>query len=180
MSEETLFPADEKTPGQTQSRRAYEVIHEELSKFAWWQDYLWARQRGWDWRKAILIAWGASPLQNRQPATQDALAKEVLGLASDRMFATWRQRYPQLDHEIAYLQAAPLLRHRRDIYEALVKSAIAPNPQNHPDRKLALELLGDYVPKSRQQSVGADDGPIETKTTIEIVYAEPDDSLDSA
>ncbi len=45
------------------------------------------------------------------------------------------------------MQAAPLLRHRRDILDALIVSATDPDPKSHPDRKLALEMLGDYKPR---------------------------------
>lgn len=150
MSDEsTLFPANPDVPGQKQSRRAYHELLAALSEYDWWQDYLELVTRGWDWRKAVYIAWEASPVQGRQPATQSDLATQVLGLASDRVIRTWRERHPDMQTEIVRMQAAPLLKHRRDIYNALVTVATAPDPKAHSDRKLALEMLGDYRPRAQ-------------------------------
>lgn len=169
MNDDTLFPAGETTPGQAESRRAYKAIAEQLKEHTWWQDYLWLREQGWDWRKAVYIAWAASPVKERTPVTQEELATQILGLGSDRVIATWRKR-EAIDDTVAVMQAAPLLRHRRDIYEALVKVAVDPDPKAHADRKLALELLGDYKPKSQVETTGKDGGPLEGETTIRIVY----------
>jgi sirohydrochlorin ferrochelatase len=75
------------------------------------------------------------------------LATGVLGLASDRVIRIWKQQHPEMEEMIATLQAAPLLRHRRDVFEALAASAATPDPRHHADRKLALEMLGDYRPR---------------------------------
>ena len=147
--EETLYPAGPEVPGQAQSRRAYKEILESLKGFDWWQDYQGLVQRGWDWRKAVYIAWEAAPAKTRTPASQHELATQVLGLASDRVIRTWRERHPEMQDEIARMQAAPLLQHRRDIYDALVTVATDPDPKAHQDRKLALELLGDYRPRAQ-------------------------------
>lgn len=144
-----LFPAGPEVPGQAQSRRAYKDALASLTDYAWWQDYQELVRRGWDWRKAIYIAWEASPVKNRKPASQHELATEVLGLASDRVIRTWRERHPEIQDEIVSMQAAPLLQHRRDIYEALVAVATDPDPKAHQDRKLALEMLGDYRPRAQ-------------------------------
>lgn len=156
----TLFPAGETTPGQAQSRRAYKDILSSLTSYEWWQDYLELTERGWDWRKAIYIAWAASPAKSRVPATQEELATQILGLASDRVIRKWRKDQPELDAEIVNMQAAPLLRHRRDVFQALITSATDPDPKSHPDRKLALELMGDYKPRQVQEITGEDGGPM--------------------
>ena len=156
----TLFPASESTPGQAQSRRAYKEILASLTNYEWWQDYLELTERGWDWRKAIYIAWASSPSKSRVPATQEELATQILGLASDRVIRKWRKDQPELDAEIANMQAAPLLRHRRDVFQALITSATDPDPKSHPDRKLALELMGDYKPRQVQEITGEDGGPM--------------------
>lgn len=152
----TIFPAGPDVPGQAQSRKKYQEILSELKGFDWWADYLWLVRRGWDWRKAILIAWEASPYEGRVPATQEELATQILGLASDRVIATWRKKQPEMEEEIALLQAAPLLRHRRDIFEALATSAKNPDPKSHPDRKLAFEMMGDYKPRQVQEMANVD------------------------
>lgn len=164
MTDDTLFPAGEATPGQAQSRKAYQENLDSLKGFDWWQDYLELTRRGWDWRKAIYIAWSAAPSATRIPVTQEELALTVLGLASDRVIGTWRKRNPEMDDEIARMQAAPLLRHRREIYDALVTCASDPDPKSHQDRKLALEMLGDYKP--RHEVTGANGGPVRTEQTV--------------
>lgn len=123
----------------------------------WMDDYQRLRNEGWPWRVAVYIAWSASPKRSRVPATQEELAKDVLGLTSDRVIATWRKKNPAIDEMVALLQALPLLEHRRDIYEALIESASSPDHRSHQDRKLALELLGDYVSRSQVSVKRSDD-----------------------
>lgn len=115
---------------------------------SWYEHYKRLRDVGWPWRVAVYIAWAASPKKERRPKTQEELATQYLGLTSDRQIGTWRRKNPVIDETIGMLQAAPLLEHRRDIYEALIESAMNPDYKGHQDRKLALEMLGDYVPRS--------------------------------
>jgi hypothetical protein len=164
--EETIFPASPAVQGQAESRRAYQQMLADLNQYSWWQDYRELTRRGWDWRKAVLIAWEASPAKSRSPATQEELATKVLGLTSDRVIAKWREKHPEMAEEVARMQAAPLLRHRRDVFDALAESAGNPDPKNHPDRKLALEMMGDYKP--RQEVTGKDGGPIATEGTMNV------------
>ena len=98
---------------------------------------------------AAYIAWAASPAKGRLPATQAELAS-LLGLKSDRTIRQWREKDKSIEAEIKTRQSGPLWGHRRDIFEALAASASTADAANHSDRKLALEMLGDYVPKSRQ------------------------------
>ncbi len=165
--DETLFPAGPAVQGQAESRRAYHQLLDELDQYPWWQDYRELIQRGWDWRKAVLIAWEASPARARVPSTQEELAIQVLGLTSDRVIAKWRKQQPEIDQEVARMQAAPLLRHRRDILDALIVSATDPDPKSHPDRKLALEMLGDYKPRQINQMEGGD-RPIEISSVPKL------------
>jgi hypothetical protein len=115
----------------------------------WMETYLKLREAGWPWRVAVFIAWAASPRNGRWPRNQEELATQVLGLTSDRQIGKWRARNPAINETITLLQAAPLFEHRADIYEALIKSASTPDYKNKPDRQLALEMLGDYVPRLR-------------------------------
>lgn len=144
----TLFPAGERVQGQAESRRAYDVFLGRMAEFGWWQEYQELRGLGWDWRKAVYIAWASSPAVGRQPETQELLAQQVLGLKSDRTIRTWRERHSEIDEMVAALQAAPLLKHRRDIFDALAASASSPDFRHHSDRRLALEMMGDYKPGS--------------------------------
>lgn len=155
-------------PGQQESRRAFALMDERARReaFPWWQDYREMLARGRTWRQAVYIAWAASPVRARVPSSQDELAVEVLGLSSDRVISKWRAKDPSIEDDIAYLQAAPLLRHRRDIFDALLESATNPDAKNHPDRKLALEMLGDYRPKQATELTGRDGGPVQTEGRV--------------
>lgn len=182
------FPASAKVPGQMTSRAALaalEAIDEDTGnplgeQLSWWGEYLALRGDGWDWRKAVYIAWASSPAASRQPATQEALATQVLGLANDRTIRKWRKNDPGIDDAVAMAQAAPLLRHRRDIYDALVESATNPDSKNHQDRKLALMMLGDYVPNQKLEADVTGDMTVHhaTQLAIDKIYGDDDEDSD--
>lgn len=135
-------------PGQAESRSALVALREssQAREQAWWVDFEELLLQGWEWRKAVLISWEASPIAARWPATQGELATQVLGLRGDRAIQKWRRNDPEIERAVAMAQAAPLLRHRREIYDALVAVAMMPAPGAFQDRRLALEMLGDYRP----------------------------------
>jgi hypothetical protein len=120
---------------------------------AWKGEYQKLVEGGWNWRVAAYIAWASSPKASRTPKTQDELAQQHLGLTSDRAINTWRKRNPAIDEMVAVLQAAPLWEHRSEIYAALVSVATSHEYKGHNDRKLALELLGDYVPAAKLEAI---------------------------
>ncbi len=122
---------------------------EERPLISWKEDYEEIARHGWPWRVAAYIAWASSPRKFRWPKSQDELAREVLGLTSDRVISTWRNKNEAIDEMISLLQSAPLLKHRRDIYDALAESASRSDHRSNPDRKLALEVLGDYIPRAK-------------------------------
>ncbi len=148
MDDETAFPASEKTPGQRESRSAYQRLRTRLASYPWAEDYLELRAEGWDWRKAVFIAWASQPAGTRIPETQQALAVEVLGLKTAHTISKWKRKYPEIEDAVAERQAAPLLKYRADVFEALGRVASMVDPRAKPDRQLFLELTGDY--KSRQ------------------------------
>lgn len=111
----------------------------------WLPDYRQIRDLGWNWKVSAYIAWASCPKNKRWPATLDKLATEVLNLSSARVIYKWRAKNPAIDEVVATLQAAPLYAHRADIYAALVTSASSPDYKHFQDRRLALELMGDYV-----------------------------------
>ncbi len=116
-----------------------------LITYSWYQEYVALTER-FPWRLAAYIAWAASPVIGRLPATQLELA-QALGLKTDRTIRQWKEKNPTIDEEIEKLQAAPLWRHRRDLYDALVRTAVTGDV---PALKLALEMTGDYVPRMKQ------------------------------
>jgi hypothetical protein len=162
---EGIFPASEKTPGQAESRSAYAALVGRVAEegFAWWDDFLQLRLEGWSWRKAVYIAWAASPTNRRIPVTLASLATGYLGLRSDRTVRKWRQKDPAIDERVEKLKAEPLLRHRADVIDALVRVAQDPDPKAHPDRKMFLEMTGDYRPKQAIEASGPGGGPVETR-----------------
>jgi hypothetical protein len=42
-----------------------------------------------------------------------------------------------------------MLKHRADVIEALINSAADPDYKSHQDRKLFLEITGDYISSSK-------------------------------
>jgi hypothetical protein len=115
----------------------------------WFKDFLMLREQGWTWRVGCYIAWASSPRNGRWPDTLQELATEVLGLKSPRVVYTWRKKYASIDASISMLQTATLWEHRRDVIAALVKMAMDPDYKSFNDRKLYLEMVGDYTPKSK-------------------------------
>lgn len=122
-------------------------------KFPWMDEYKKLREGGWDWRVAAYIAWASSPKGSRAPKSQDELAREHLGLMSDRAISTWRRKNPAIDEMVAVLQSAPLWEHRADVYEALIEMAKEKDYKSHNDRKLFLELIGDYLPAAKLEAI---------------------------
>lgn len=126
-----------------------ERAKEGVSVPTYYDQFLALLDAGWPWRVATFIAWAASPKQGRWPKTQEELSQTVLGLTSDRQIAKWRKNNPAIDDLIAKLQVAPMLEHRADVIQALIKSASDPDYKGHGDRKLFLEITGDYTPTSK-------------------------------
>ena len=125
-----------------------------LQAFDWYHEYEQLCHE-FDWKKAAYIAWAASPAKTRRPATQPELAT-ALGYKSDRTFRDWKAKNPDIDQAIKRIQASPIVTHRRDIYNALVDSALLAGAQGFADRKLALELLGDLDDKPAGGEVAQD------------------------
>jgi hypothetical protein len=141
----TALSADEVRLRSETARQAFEG----RTDMKWLEEYSRLRDGGWDWRVAAYIAWAGSPRSSRNPKTQDELAREHLGLTSDRAIATWRKKNPAIDEMVALLQASPLWDYRAEVFQALTDNAIKPDYKTHNDRKLFLELTGDYIPSSK-------------------------------
>lgn len=113
----------------------------------WYQRYKRMAGAKVPWRIAVYVAWASVPKDRRHPKTQEELARNVLGLGSDRVITSWRMKYPEIDLTIAQLQSNELYEHRADVFDALIKSASTADYKNKPDRQLFLEMTGDYSPK---------------------------------
>lgn len=126
-----------------------DISNEQYGKKEYFEDYLRLRELGWPWRVATYIAWASSPKGRRWPETIEKLATEVLGLSGPRVIYQWRGRFPTIDAVVAVMQAAPLFEHRRDVINALVEQAGKADYKSFNDRKLFLEMTGDYTPQSK-------------------------------
>lgn len=150
--------AESETLSQEQVRMISEAarhIFEDEYKPEWFRDYLTLVEQGWPWRIATYIAWASSPKIGRQPATLKDLAEQVLGLGSPRVINNWRRKYPSIETIVSMMQSKALWDHRADVMETLAKNAAEPDYKYFNDRKLFLEMLGDYVPKSQMQVSGS-------------------------
>lgn len=115
------------------------------------------------WKIAVFVAWASMPKDRRIPRTQDELAREYLGLNSDRQIAEWRKKYPMIDTMIANLQADELLEDRADVFYALKYMAKQLDYKSAKDRDTYLTMTGDLVKTSKleaalkRQGVSQDD-----------------------
>lgn len=133
--------------GHTEGGHIGPPLQDNDQKPEWFAQYMELAKMGFAWRVAAYIAWASSPKIGRWPKTQAQFAREVLGLTSDRVIIAWRQKNPSIDSTIGQMQSQPLFEHRADFFNALIVSGTTPDYKNHQDRKLALEILGDYNPK---------------------------------
>ena len=127
--------------GEERQGRGGEVAYD------WYPRYEYLTRLGWPWRVAVYIAWSTMPKKYRVPDTQDKLAVELLGLTSDRVIMTWKQRHPQIEQIIRDFAADPLLAHLGEVMSALAASAANPSHRNYQDRKVFLEMTNKYRPQ---------------------------------
>jgi hypothetical protein len=114
----------------------------------WFEQYHRLLNAGLPWRIAAYVAWATMPRQMRWPKTQDEMAREVLGLSSDRVISEWRKKYP-IDQMIADLQAESLMEYRPGAFHALGTMANQISYRASADRKLFFEMTQDYTPRQR-------------------------------
>lgn len=166
---ETGFTAPIDAPGQAESRSSKAALDAILALAAtndalptWhemYQDLLQERapvldgkgqptgrtRPRWDWRKALYIAWNCTPRDKRWPKFEKDVAA-LLGLSNTRTMRHWREQDPEMGERIARLPTEMLLGHVADVFDALVKVAKDPDPKCFQDRRLFLELTGNYRP----------------------------------
>jgi hypothetical protein len=163
------FPAPATVPGQSKSRAAFDDLQNKREKCSsWWNDFM--RLTDGDaaqWRISAYIAWASSPYKQRWPETLKDLCAEVLKCSPSRLHRL-RRMHPEIEQRIAQEQVAPLMLHRRDVLDALIDVASTHDPSAHSDRKLFLEMAGDYKPKSALALTGENGGPIQTLELSEL------------
>jgi len=144
-----ISPEEATRRSETFKQTLKQQLVKDPEKIVWADDYYRLLDYGWPWRVAAYIAWASSPKLRRYPRTQEELSTSVLGLNSDRQISTWRRKNPAIDETIGLMQAAPLMDHRRDAFEALAKSASDPSHHNAQDRKTFFTMTTDYVPHQK-------------------------------
>jgi hypothetical protein len=131
------------------SRQALQNKLEDGEIPSWAETYHRLLQANWPWRIAAYVAWATMPKAQRWPRTQDELARDVLGLNSDRVIATWRKRFPSIDQMIADLQAEALMEYRPGAFHALGSMASEHSYRANSDRRLLFEMTQDYTPRKK-------------------------------
>ena len=163
-----VIDLDEMRLREQVARRGLEGLVGKIGSPRWLEDYLELCKGGWPWRVAAYIAWASTPKGSRDPKTQDDLGRNHLGLTSDRAINTWRKKNPAIDEMVKMMQSGPLFKHRAEIYTALVAVAVKPEYKSHNDRKLALELMGDYMPTHKLLAALTARGSAGVKTDAEL------------
>jgi hypothetical protein len=144
-----LTPQQARERSETCRRMLERLFEQEQKDADWVGTYRMLRDAGWHWRMACYIAWQSSPRKLRWPKNQDELATQVLGLTSDRVITTWRQKNPAIDELVSLMQSIPLMADRADVFRALATSAADADHRSNPDRKLFFEMTGDYTPRTK-------------------------------
>ncbi len=176
------FPAPPDTPGQPESRAALRRLLDAPERPAWWQDYLAIREafpHFKNWRIWVYIAWAGQPAAARQPRTVQELAEQVLG-CTDRAVRNWHAASygdkADIAEAIAWVQASPLLKSRRDYYETLDFMAKQRDARNFNYLKLALEMMGDYPTRPRPEPDVTID--LTFKKRLDQIYQDDNDIID--
>lgn len=128
-------------------------------------------QPRWDWRKALYIAWHCVPASKRWPKYEIQLI-DLLGLANTRTIRQWKAKDPEIEERIAAGPKKLLGEHVADVLEALVTVAKQPDAKSYQDRKLFLEITGQYKPTGKMELTGEDGEPIEFKRASELTDEE--------
>lgn len=121
----------------------------------------------WDWRKALYIAWNCVPASKRWPKHEIQLI-DLLGLTNTRTIRQWKANDPEIEERIKEGPKLLLGGHVANVLEALVRVATQADPKAHQDRKLFLEMTGQYKPRGTVELMGEDGGPIEYRDVNEL------------
>ena len=110
---------------------------------------------GWSERQAMYMAWKSHPPEALRgaglPITQIKLCVDVLCLKSDAAVRQWRRKYPDMEGRILTIQRqGPLAHYRPMVLHKMAEGAIL--TEYTADRRLFLEMTGDYVPASKMDA----------------------------
>jgi hypothetical protein len=108
--------------------------------------FFMALAKGWDWRKALYIAWARLPRKARWPETINELAG-VMGLRSARTIRKWRARNVEIDRLVVEEMVARAGERTADVLEALAELASTADYKNTRAMELYLRIHGVYTPE---------------------------------
>ena len=117
---------------------------------AWYAHYLKLVYGGWPWRVAVLIAWLSMP-KPRWPATQEELAKKVLGLSSDRQFSVWMAKNPAIAAQVRDTQFALVWDELGEVLAAGMAVAKQRDYKGKGDREMIYRMSGLLNEKTEEE-----------------------------
>ena len=116
-----------------------------LEGVPWAEDFVdLLLRRGYTWRKSAYVAWASQPKHLRIPKTQGEFGA-LVGVSGHRI--TEYKSDKILGAEIIKFRKSVLLDSVPDVIDALVTSASDAGYKHHNDRKLLLEMAGEYQPR---------------------------------
>jgi len=175
------FNASPAVQGQSKSRETFKWLIETDNKPAWWPDFDEIREEFphfKKWEIWSLIAWASMHAGLRDPRTLQEFADSIN--TSTRTLLTYRTKTwgdkPTVDEAIATVKSGSMWHRRRKVLTALGDVAEMPDPKAHPDRKMFLEMTGDYPARPRPEPDLTID---ETFTKrLEQIYQDDGDIID--
>ena len=136
-------------------RSAFMALKGDPNQPDWFKRFEMLIDSGWTWRQACYIAWASTPLDGREPKTQEELATKYLNLSSDRAISLWKKKNPAIKSMISVMQTLEMWEHRADSFQNLIKGMKQAGSDykffNH--LKLFMEMTGDYVPLNQVAAV---------------------------
>ena len=115
-----------------------------LRKVGWDEDFMEVLMQGWNWQQAAYIAWASTPVQLRNPRSIVGFC-EMTGMGRSTLY-DWLKQNTAVAGVIRNRIVKPIADKSRDIVDAMIETAVVPDPKNFQDRKMALEILQIYVP----------------------------------
>lgn len=107
--------------------------------------------RGYPWRVAAYISWMCCPSDLRPQKTLQAFANSI-GLRGTRVIYDWREKYPDIEQEIAAFSAYLIGEEVAEVVGAMLQVATTPEAKGFNDRRMALTMAGVYDPSREQPS----------------------------
>lgn len=137
------------------------------------------------WKIAAFIAWSVVIKTHRWPVTQEELAREVLGLTSDRRITEWRRKYPYIDQMIADLQVQEYFVYIPGSIKASGEVASIADYKSTAERRLLWEATG-LIEKNTRVTVEQPSGNVtkdllarlDKTSTAKIIELLGSDALD--